>query len=1042
MRKIHIFLFVFIIITSVVITPCYAAGSSISWTEDELAFMEDHPVIGLGIDPGFVPFEFIDENGDYQGITADYLSLISEKTGLQFEVVKGLTWPEAYDMALAGNLDVLPAIGKTKEREEHFLFSKPYYYFKRVIVTRDTDTHISGMEDLEGLTVAVQRNSSHHSYLLSYPHINLSLYDSVEAALTAVATGTETAFIGNLSTTNYLIRSNGLTNLRFVAFEAEKPQALYFAVRKDCPELVSIFNKAIDSITENEKLAINNKWIDLQTDIDYGPIIRALSIIGAFVAIVMVVSFFWIARLRKEVQHRKRIRMDLEMAKREADEANEFKSSFMARISHEIRTPLNAITGMANLLKKTDISLTQSIYIDRITQAGNNMLSIINDILDFSKIEAGRVELEIASFSMDQVIQDVVNIILYKIEEQEISFRLSKDPLVPNWFFGDAKRIEQILLNVLNNAVKFTRSGEVLLDIRLLAKENDKYHLSFTIKDTGVGMTEEQINKLFTPFVQGDSSINRRFGGSGLGMSIVKNLVDMMGGEIKVFSTPGEGSTFIINLSLNVDKEREDVYKTALSSEHFKDIRTLVLEKSGENMSLIESYLSAFGMCCELTNSEASALSMLEAADGKRAKPFDLFIIDYDSPTGGGFNFVEAIRNNSKIAKMPKLMLLLPMTREDLFDKLNEYGIDMGIGKPITPSTLLNGILDLFNLKVVSGSRLSINKKGSPERLDKSHCVLLVEDNETNQLITKSLLPVEKALIESERSNSMLLSHLPGLAYRCKNEREWTMQYISDGCMKLTGYTPESLLNNRDLSYNDLIAPEYREAVRKEWERVLFKRLPFKYEYEIITAKGERKWVIEMGEGIFNNSGEVESLEGIIIDISDRKAMEDMLKYNQEHDRLTGLYNLNYLFNLLISDAKKKTAEKRALVGLNLSAVHNLRVIYGFYYTQELIRSIAEALNKHCTENRILCNTYENQFAFYMKNYKDRNELLEFCKAVANTLEPYLTVERVGAGIGILEIDQDKKTDVEQLFKKLLIVSEKAVDQDDKILGFVFMTLR
>jgi len=504
--------------------------------------------------------------------------------------------------------------------------------------------------------------------------------------------------------------------------------------------LVSILNKALDAITENEKLAINNKWIDLQTDIDYGPIIRILSIIGAFVAIVIAVSFFWIARLRKEVEHRKRIQMDLERAKREADEANEFKSSFMARISHEIRTPLNAITGMAYLLKKTDVSLTQSMYIDRITQAANNMLNIINDILDFSKIEAGKVELEITSFSMDQVIQDVVNIISYKIEEQDINFRLSKDPLVPNWFFGDAKRIEQVLLNVLNNAVKFTRSGEVSLDIRLLAKENDKYHLSFTTKDTGVGMTEEQINKLFTPFVQGDSSINRRFGGSGLGLAIVKNLVDMMGGEIKVFSTPGEGSTFIINLSLDVDKEREDVYRTALSSDHFKDIRTLVLERSGEDMSLIESYLSAFGMHCELTNSETSALSMLEAADGKSARPFDLFIIDYDAPAGGGFSFVEAIRNDSKIVKMPKLMVLLPMTREDLFDKLNEYGIDMGIGKPITPSTLLNGILDLFNLKLVTGSQLSINKKDSPEKLDKSYCVLLVEDNETNQLIAKSLL--------------------------------------------------------------------------------------------------------------------------------------------------------------------------------------------------------------------------------------------------------------------------------------------------------------
>lgn len=193
-----------------------------------------------------------------------------------------------------------------------------------------------------------------------------------------------------------------------------------------------------------------------------------------------------------------------------------------------------------------------------------------------------------------------------------------------------------------------------------------------------------------------------------------------------------------------------------------------------------------------------------------------------------------------------------------------------------------------------------------------------------------------------------------------------------------------------------------------------------------------------MGEGVYNDRGEVETLEGIIIDISDRKAMEDILKYNQEHDRLTGLYNLNYLNKILINDANKKTAEKRALIGLNLSAVHALWVIYGFHYTQELIKNLAEALKKHCTEDILLCHTYENQFVFYLKKYKDNNELIEFCKAVANTLKHYLTVERIGAGIGILEMDQDDEIDVEQLFKKLLIASEKAVDQDDKDIGFCF----
>jgi two-component system sensor histidine kinase/response regulator len=735
-----------IVLTLLLVTsiarPCLADSNDIEWTEDEHTFIKDHPVIRLGVDPEFVPFEFID-NGSYKGIAADYLALISKKTGLEFEVVKGLTWPEAYELALVGEVDALPAIGRTEEREEHFLFTEPYYYYKRVIVTRDIDKGISSINDLKEYTVAVQRNSSHHSYLLSYPDINLSLYDSVEAALAAVATGEEKAFIGNLATTNYLIRLHGITNLRFVAFEAEKQQALYFAIRKDWPELVSIFNKAFHSITESEKIAINNKWIDLDTDLDYGPIIRILSIIGVLIAVILVVSFFWIARLRKEIRHRKQIQLDLEEAKGEAEAANEFKSSFMARMSHEIRTPLNGIIGLSYLLKNTELSLTQNMYIERITQAANNMLSIINDILDISKIEAGKVELENTSFSMDQVIQNVVSIVSYKIDEQGIGFRLSKDPLVPNWFLGDSKRIEQVLLNVLSNAVKFTNQGEVSLDVRLIAKENEKYHISYTIKDTGIGMTEEQVNKLFTPFEQGDSTINRRFGGSGLGLSIVKNLLDVMGGEIKVFSTPGEGTTFIIHLSLLMDKEKEDVYKKALSSNRFRDVRTLVLEKSGANINLIGSYLESMGMHCELTSSETSALSMLEAANGKFAKPFDLLIIDYDTPAQGGFSFVELIRNNNKIVKIPRIIMLLPMMREDLFDRLNEFGIDMGIGKPIIPSILLNGILDILNLKAISDSKLSTNlsdEESGTVKLEKPYHVLLVEDNNTNQLIAKSLL--------------------------------------------------------------------------------------------------------------------------------------------------------------------------------------------------------------------------------------------------------------------------------------------------------------
>jgi signal transduction histidine kinase/DNA-binding response OmpR family regulator len=736
MRRILALFLISVSTALVLIVPCRATGG-ISWTEEEIAFMDQHPVIRLGTDPKFVPFEFFDEDGEYKGITAEFLSLISERTGIQFQVVEGLTWPEAYNLALLRDIDVLPAVSKTRERERYFLFSEPYINFKRVIVTRDTDTEIADIGDLAGLTVAVQRNSSHHSYLLGYPDINLSLYDSAEAALTGVANGTERSFVGNLATTSYLARMNTLTNLRFIAFEGEKQQGLYFAVRKDWPQLVDILNKVLADISIEEKNAIVSKWIGFKSEINYGPVYRIVLYGGSFLAVLMVVSFLWNMRLRKEIKKRQRIQADLEKAKREADEANEFKSNFLARMSHEIRTPLNAITGMSYLLKKTDLNLTQRMYADRIRQAANNMLSIINDILDFSKIEAGKVELEMAPFSMDQVIEDVVNIVSYKIEEQGIDFKFYKDPHVPNWFYGDSKRIEQILVNLLSNAAKFTSKGEVSLDVRLIARENERYHLSFSVQDTGIGMTQEQVDNLFKPFIQGDSSITRRFGGTGLGLSIVKSLVDMMDGKIQVFSTPGVGSTFIIHLSLDIDREKEESSQGALPAIQLKDIRVLVLEKSVEDMNLIGSYLKNFGMQYELTSSQASAVSMLEDAGKQSEELFDLFILDYNTPQEGGFKFIESIRNNRRISKLPKLIMLLPMMRQDLFEKLSQYGIDMGIGKPIIPSILFNGIQDIFMPKTSPVAQSTITELKKPEKI---YNILLAEDNRTNQLIVKSLL--------------------------------------------------------------------------------------------------------------------------------------------------------------------------------------------------------------------------------------------------------------------------------------------------------------
>lgn len=297
---------------------------------------------------------------------------------------------------------------------------------------------------------------------------------------------------------------------------------------------------------------------------------------------------------------------------------------------------------------------------------------------------------------------------------------------------------------------------------------------------------------------------------------------------------------------------------------------------------------------------------------------------------------------------------------------------------------------------------------------------------------------MENALQESERSKSVLLSHLPGMAYRCKFDRAWTMEFISDGCLELTGYTIEDLLDNSKMSFNDLMAPEYREILWEEWNRILPKGLKLKYEYEIITATGERKWVLEMGQGIYDGKGNVEAVEGIIIDISDRKAMENTLKYNSEHDSRTGLYNRSYLEKILNNDKLKENQGKRALIGINLSSIHSLTSLYGFNYTLDIICNIAESLKKISTPNSTLYMTYENRFVFYLKDYEDKKNLVEFTGNIKKALESVLAVERIGGSIGIIEIEDYQQLEANILFKNLMIASENAVINDDSEYGVCF----
>lgn len=288
---------------------------------------------------------------------------------------------------------------------------------------------------------------------------------------------------------------------------------------------------------------------------------------------------------------------------------------------------------------------------------------------------------------------------------------------------------------------------------------------------------------------------------------------------------------------------------------------------------------------------------------------------------------------------------------------------------------------------------------------------------------------IEEALLESERSKAVLLSHLPGLAYRCNYDPEWTMKFVSDGCFELTGYHSHSLLNNRDLSFNDLIAPEYQELLKEEWKEILKNKSPFKYQYEIITASGKRKWVYELGEGIFNENNEIIALEGIIMDIASFKKLEKRLKQKIDYDSWTGLHNRNYLVNLISNDLLLTSYENKAIIGINISSFQTLTSIYGYHYSQSLIRVIVKSLKELENNNQKLFLVYENFLMFYLNGDIEKTTIQSLSFEIQKKLNLILNKELTGCGIGIFIFQKDC-TSVERIFNNVLIAAETAACLD------------
>ncbi|MFJ2536542.1 transporter substrate-binding domain-containing protein [Pseudomonas sp. NPDC087614] len=719
-----------------------AEQTQVQLSTAELQWLGQHPVVRVGGIEDFAPLTFFDADGRFSGLSAQLLNLISQRSGLHFEIVRGGSLDRQIEQLKTEALDVLPVVTPSSERETELQFTRAYLNNPFVLVSAATAQSPRNLDDLAGKRMAIYRGHPLRAYLLGrVPAIHLVEVKSPAEGMALIAKGQVDATVSSLLVARYLIARQYRSRLRITGTVGDQPARIALATSPQAPILHSILNKALLSIAPQQMDELVERWgHDVVVEDSYWLRHRRMIVLGFVAAAsLLLLALVWIGFQRRQIRQRQQWLQQLQEAKDVADDANRAKTTFLATMSHEIRTPMNALIGMLELaLKRADEGVTDRLAIQVASNAGQQLLALIGDILDIARIENGHLSLAPERANLRELVVSVCRVFEGLARQKRLLWQIELDAGSDVDVLIDPTRFKQVLSNLLSNAIKFTEEGEVRLWLAVTATSAERLAVRVVIEDSGIGIRAQDRQRLFSPFVQASNNAQSVRSGSGLGLVISRSLCEMMGGALRLDSEPGHGTQVEVSLELPLLVALAQNPATAqILGAPVHALSVLVVDDHPVNRLLLGWQLSELGHVTVDTEDGHQALECW------RAQPFDVVITDCNMPRRNGYELARSIRDEEAASGRASCLILGFTANAQVEEKVRclEAGMDECLFKPIRLHDLqqaLNGAsqcasdvdstehialteIDLSTLEQMAGDDLALIARLRDEVLNSLH---------------------------------------------------------------------------------------------------------------------------------------------------------------------------------------------------------------------------------------------------------------------------------------------------------------------------------